>query len=71
MFRNIKPIVKKEEEDVVTSSDDRIKRETSPGLAKISALVCGPPKPKPVNLPKPVQPGKFVLKVAHSHLVLF
>ncbi|KYB29652.1 hypothetical protein TcasGA2_TC014217 [Tribolium castaneum] len=54
---NIKPIVKKEEEDVVTSSEDRVKRETSPGLAKISALVCGPPKPKPVNPPKTVQPA--------------
>ncbi|RZB39553.1 transcription initiation factor TFIID subunit 3 [Asbolus verrucosus] len=56
---NIKPIVKKEEEDVVTSSEDRIKRETSPGLAKISALVCGPPKPKPVNPPRAVQPGNY------------
>nr|XP_001814148.1 PREDICTED: transcription initiation factor TFIID subunit 3 isoform X2 [Tribolium castaneum] len=55
---NIKPIVKKEEEDVVTSSEDRVKRETSPGLAKISALVCGPPKPKPVNPPKTVQPAE-------------
>lgn len=38
---NIKPIIKKEE----PSSPER-KRETSPGLAKISALVTGPPKPK-------------------------
>ncbi|KAH1028880.1 transcription initiation factor TFIID subunit 3 [Dendroctonus ponderosae] len=38
---NIKPIVKKE--DV---SPERQPRETSPGLAQISALVIGPPKPK-------------------------
>lgn len=47
-------MVKKE--DVINNSEERIKRETSPGLAKISALVCGPPKPKPVNPPRP--PGK-------------
>lgn len=38
---NIKPIVKKEE-----ASPERQPRETSPGLAQISALVIGPPKPK-------------------------
>ncbi|CAH0561859.1 unnamed protein product [Brassicogethes aeneus] len=37
---NIKPIVKKDEEAVPEE------RATSPGLAKISALVTGPPKPK-------------------------
>jgi transcription initiation factor TFIID subunit 3 len=54
---NIKPIVKKEDEELVTSSEDRVKRETSPGLAKISALVCGPPKPKPANPPRTVPPA--------------
>ncbi|XP_063928432.1 transcription initiation factor TFIID subunit 3 isoform X2 [Zophobas morio] len=52
---NIKPIVKTEEEENVANNEERVKRETSPGLAKISALVCGPPKPKPVNPPKAVQ----------------
>jgi hypothetical protein len=61
---NIKPIVKKEDEELVTSSEDRVKRETSPGLAKISALVCGPPKPKPANPPRTVPPGKFMLNSA-------
>ncbi|XP_060523451.1 transcription initiation factor TFIID subunit 3 [Cylas formicarius] len=45
---NIKPIIKKEDE---STSFER-KREPSPGLAKISALVTGPPKQKN---PSPVQ----------------
>lgn len=42
--RNIKPIIKKDNEP--TNGVDERKRESSPGLAKISALVTGPPKPK-------------------------
>ncbi|KAJ8921561.1 hypothetical protein NQ315_010466 [Exocentrus adspersus] len=49
---NIKPVVRKDSE---LSVDDR-KREPSPGgLAKISALVTGPPKPKTSSL-SPVIP---------------
>lgn len=46
---NIKPIIKKED-----ASPERKQREASPGLAQISALVIGPPKPK--NPPPPVIP---------------
>lgn len=50
----IKPIVKKDENDDVPQVHDK-KREPSPGgLAKISALVTGPPKPK--NTLSPVPP---------------
>ncbi|XP_031336162.1 transcription initiation factor TFIID subunit 3 isoform X3 [Photinus pyralis] len=43
LHKNIKPIVKKEEEPVEIKE---VKREMSPELAKISALVTGQPKPK-------------------------
>nr|XP_023030301.1 transcription initiation factor TFIID subunit 3 isoform X1 [Leptinotarsa decemlineata] len=47
---NIKPIVKKDEEHVV---EDK-RRDPSPGgLARISALVTGPPKPKSTSSPLP------------------
>ncbi|XP_025833542.1 transcription initiation factor TFIID subunit 3 isoform X2 [Agrilus planipennis] len=42
---NIKPVVKKDEEPMLPDSTDS-KREMSPELAKISALVTGQPKPK-------------------------
>ncbi|XP_018560819.1 transcription initiation factor TFIID subunit 3 [Anoplophora glabripennis] len=49
---NIKPIIKKDQEP----SPEEKKRDASPvGLAKISALVTGPPKPKTSNL-SPVTP---------------
>lgn len=47
--RNIKPVVKKEEEEVKVD----VKREMSPELAKISALVTGQPKSKSVAPPIP------------------
>lgn len=43
-FRNIKPILRKEEDKVPET-----KRELSPELAKISALVTGQPKQKSVS----------------------
>lgn len=50
---NIKPVIRKDEENLV----DEIKRESSPGgLAKISALVTGPPKAK-TNLPQVIPPA--------------
>ncbi|KAJ0172341.1 hypothetical protein K1T71_012314 [Dendrolimus kikuchii] len=45
---NIKPVVKKEEEDSPPSKEEPVSREhsRSPELAQISALVTRPPKPK-------------------------
>ncbi|KAL1490723.1 hypothetical protein ABEB36_013372 [Hypothenemus hampei] len=48
---NIKPIIKREE-----PSPERKQRESSPGLAQISALVIGPPKPKTVTPPSEKPP---------------
>ncbi|KAJ8938607.1 hypothetical protein NQ314_011415 [Rhamnusium bicolor] len=51
---NIKPVIKKEDEP---PAEER-KREPSPGgLAKISALVTGPPKPKSTNPSPAVLPA--------------
>ncbi|KAJ8984228.1 hypothetical protein NQ317_007460 [Molorchus minor] len=58
---NIKPIIKKVEEPL----PEETKRETSPvGLAKISALVTGPPKPKNTPPPVPSMPEKPIIEEA-------
>ena len=44
--RNIKPVIKKGEPEFDAVEE---KREMSPELAKISALVTGQPKPKSTN----------------------
>lgn len=56
-YRNIKPIVKKEEDEAQSSGD--IKRELTPELAKISALVTGQPKPKLNTTPPSSTLSKF------------
>ncbi|XP_057665265.1 transcription initiation factor TFIID subunit 3 [Diorhabda carinulata] len=54
---NIKPIVNKDDDDDDNIQIHEKKREPSPGgLAKISALVTGPPKPK--NTLSPIPPAE-------------
>ncbi|XP_066253840.1 transcription initiation factor TFIID subunit 3 [Euwallacea similis] len=50
---SIKSVVKRDE-----VSPERKQREPSPGLAQISALVIGPPKPKNTAPDKPTQPSE-------------
>lgn len=57
-YRNIKPIVKKDEDEDLSSTDN-MKRELSPELAKISALVTGQPKPKLITPPSSGSLSKF------------